>query len=637
MRYKTYIFDFDYTLADSSEGIVLCFRHILERHGHTGATDEEICRTIGMSLEESFTRLCGVTDPATLHTYHKEYEKEADSLMTIHTQLFDEVKEVLTALKAEGAQLAILSTKYRRRIEELVVQEFPKGFFDLIIGGEDVTQLKPSPEGLLTAMQRLGADPKQTLYVGDSVVDAQTAQAAGVDFAAVLHGVTPREMLEAYPHVAVHVDLRGLLPAPKSPRTPAPQKRISLFQIAALLFLGYMAWDELFVDDGYDFFLFTILFLVYFSRVAIKRRILPLSWQERIQQRLQPVRRRWRLLRVRIVRGKPLNPRSEESHRCLCCDELYTGNFCPRCGQSSHTTRYKFSNALRNIAGGFFNIDSGFGHTLVDLLYRPGHLIREFIGGRRAPHFRPFQMLFILAALYIMSVQLVDPDALQKGTKTSGKSKAESALVLERLEQELDPQENPVEHAIAKQALELVRKDSIHHLKSEVKEDNEEVPALANLRQATRNFREYIRQYPFLDHVFRLMESWMHGNKAFLILITLPLFAIGTRLAFRHRQYRPHYNLTEQLFVQAFIACQMLLISIVLVFLHGSASVDDIYELSIFGTFVVYWIDYIQLYRLPWRRALQRTITMFLYCGLIVLLIAIVCVALLSCFALLMG
>ena len=40
MRYKTYIFDFDYTLADSSEGIILCFRHILERHGHTGATDE---------------------------------------------------------------------------------------------------------------------------------------------------------------------------------------------------------------------------------------------------------------------------------------------------------------------------------------------------------------------------------------------------------------------------------------------------------------------------------------------------------------------------------------------------------------------------------------------------------------------
>ena len=45
-RYTTYLFDFDYTLADSSKGIVLCFRHVLNLHGYTGITDEEIKRTI---------------------------------------------------------------------------------------------------------------------------------------------------------------------------------------------------------------------------------------------------------------------------------------------------------------------------------------------------------------------------------------------------------------------------------------------------------------------------------------------------------------------------------------------------------------------------------------------------------------
>lgn len=48
--YKVYLFDFDYTLADSSRGIVMCFRNVLERHQHTGITDDEIKRTIGKTL-----------------------------------------------------------------------------------------------------------------------------------------------------------------------------------------------------------------------------------------------------------------------------------------------------------------------------------------------------------------------------------------------------------------------------------------------------------------------------------------------------------------------------------------------------------------------------------------------------------
>mgnify|MGYP005906903037 CR=1 FL=1 len=42
MEYKTYLFDFDYTLADSSRGIVICFRNVLTRHGHTDITDESV-------------------------------------------------------------------------------------------------------------------------------------------------------------------------------------------------------------------------------------------------------------------------------------------------------------------------------------------------------------------------------------------------------------------------------------------------------------------------------------------------------------------------------------------------------------------------------------------------------------------
>ena len=99
MSYTTYLFDFDYTLADSSRGIVTCFRNVLNQHGYTDVTDEDIKRTIGKTLEESFSILTGVTDEDQLAGFKSEYRKEADTHMTINTVLFLETKSVLLALK----------------------------------------------------------------------------------------------------------------------------------------------------------------------------------------------------------------------------------------------------------------------------------------------------------------------------------------------------------------------------------------------------------------------------------------------------------------------------------------------------------------------------------------------------------
>lgn len=208
--YKAYLFDFDYTLADSSKGIVICFREVLERHGYHEVTDEAIRRTIGKTLEESFSLLTDVKDPEVLSAWRKEYVKAADRHMTVNTRLFPETLAVLCALRASGAKVGIISTKYRYRILELLGQYEPESLLDLVVGGEDVTEPKPSPQGVLLALERLGARADEVLYLGDSTVDAETAQAAGVDFAGVLHGVTTRAELAAYPHVAILADLTPL-------------------------------------------------------------------------------------------------------------------------------------------------------------------------------------------------------------------------------------------------------------------------------------------------------------------------------------------------------------------------------------------------------------------------------------------
>ena len=124
---------------------------------------------------------------------------------------FSETEEVLRALKANGAHIGIISTKYRYRIMELMGKIFPEGFIDIIVGGEDVKEAKPSPEGLLQAAFRLNCPKEQILYLGDSTVDAETAQNAGVDFAGILHGMTTHEELAAYPHTAIFPDLLPLI------------------------------------------------------------------------------------------------------------------------------------------------------------------------------------------------------------------------------------------------------------------------------------------------------------------------------------------------------------------------------------------------------------------------------------------
>lgn len=208
--YNVYLFDFDYTLADSSRGIVMCYRNVLERHHHTGITDETIKRTIGKTLQESFSIMTGITDADTLEMYRKEYVKEADTHMTANTFLFPETIEVLTRLKTNGAKIGIISTKYRYRIMELLGKKLPENFLDIIVGGEDVQHPKPAPEGVLFAIGHLGCRKEDVLYVGDSTVDAETAQAAQVDFAGVLHGATTYDELAAYPHVAIMKTLAEL-------------------------------------------------------------------------------------------------------------------------------------------------------------------------------------------------------------------------------------------------------------------------------------------------------------------------------------------------------------------------------------------------------------------------------------------
>ena len=653
MNYTTYLFDFDYTLADSSRGIVTCFHNVLTRHGYTEVTDDDIKRTIGKTLEDSFSILTGVTDAGQLAGFKAEYRKEADTHMTVNTVLFLETKSVLTALKDSGARIGIISTKYRFRIKELLNQHFPEDFMDIIVGGEDVKAAKPSPEGLLLAIKRLHVSKAETLYIGDSTVDAETAQAAGVDFAGVTHGVTTAKELEKYPHRKIMNTLEELLavqeehpsifkienpirPENAHATSPRKQKRISVWQILLLVTLFWLAIEELDMTDDSNFF--PVVFIRTLWGILQKRRILPNKARTFIDSWWHPCAVRLRAFHIKLIQGRKTPPAGNETCTCLNCGTTYTGNYCNRCGQSRNTPRYRLSNALKNIAGGFFNIDNGFRRTLLELLYRPGYMIRDFIGGKRVEYFRPFQTLFILAALYIMAVQLVDPEALskkEKTEKTEQTDKEEIIAAKEKLTKKMEKTYSKEE----KRALAITIK-SLEKSLNKLEEKNDSTSATQVSEQNSDDgdlidefvndtsevgdrLEKVLQNSPFLMKVWNLMKSWGHGNKAFRIIATLPLFALATQLAFRRRKYKLNYNTTEHVFIQAYIACQILLLSIIVLPFNGYAKVDDLYELPLWLIFVLFCWDYKQLYRCTWWRSFWRTILMLTYS--LVLLVIFAC------------
>lgn len=214
MRYKGMIFDFDYTLGDSTDGIVESANYALEQMGYQRAGREQIRRTIGLHLEETYRVLVESQGKDAKTEEEAEFRRlfveKADQVMTASTSLYDGVLDLMRDWKGQGIKLGIVTTKYHYRIEEILQKYQAEGLFDVVIGGEDVARPKPDPEGLLRALKMWELPKEELLYVGDSLVDAKTAHAAEVDFAGVTTGTTPAEALAEYASVGVFASLRGL-------------------------------------------------------------------------------------------------------------------------------------------------------------------------------------------------------------------------------------------------------------------------------------------------------------------------------------------------------------------------------------------------------------------------------------------
>lgn len=193
------LFDFDLTLADSRRGVADCVEYGLRRMGIPCPDQAAISKTIGLSLARTFESLTGIADADRAEEFSTLFVERANEVMASLTTVYASVPPAIEKLRAEGIKTAIVSTKFRYRIEAILARDGLSSLFDLIVGGEDVDRHKPHPDGLLRALSALGLAPGDVVYVGDHPVDAQAAQHAGIRFYAVPTGASASDEFTGYP------------------------------------------------------------------------------------------------------------------------------------------------------------------------------------------------------------------------------------------------------------------------------------------------------------------------------------------------------------------------------------------------------------------------------------------------------
>ncbi|MEI2399625.1 pyrophosphatase PpaX [Paenibacillus phytohabitans] len=201
------LFDLDGTIVNTNELIISSFMHALKENNLPALTREEIIPHMGNTLQQQMSAFSGLQDTSVLELSYRSYNyAHHDELI----RSFPHVNETMEGLLSRGIKLGIVTTKIRpTTLKALEMFDLLK-YMETIVTVNDVSQAKPHPEPVLTAVSNLGVDPARTLMVGDSAVDIQSAKAAGVRVAAVAWSLKGEEMLRKYnPDYIIH-DMKDL-------------------------------------------------------------------------------------------------------------------------------------------------------------------------------------------------------------------------------------------------------------------------------------------------------------------------------------------------------------------------------------------------------------------------------------------
>jgi phosphoglycolate phosphatase len=214
---KLFIFDLDGTLLDTVADLGNSCNHVFTEAGFPTHPIDAYYKFVGNGIAKLIERALPAEE-ATAENIEKllpPFRAYYNLHMADDTKPYRGVCELLAELQQKGVAIAVASNKYQAATENLVKKYFPEINFVAVFGQRDNVPVKPDPAIVRDIQQAAGIeDTAEIIYIGDSLVDLNTARNSNVEFAAVTWGFCPRESLaENNPaHIADTIEeLRAVL------------------------------------------------------------------------------------------------------------------------------------------------------------------------------------------------------------------------------------------------------------------------------------------------------------------------------------------------------------------------------------------------------------------------------------------
>lgn len=198
---KLAIFDLDGTLLNTIKDLGDAVNYALDRNGfHTHSVasypyfvGNGVRRLIERSLPEDARK-----SSTTVNTMLKDFKQFYNEHNTDRTEPYDGIPELLQQLQDNGVQLAVASNKYQQATLKIINTFFPNIDWVAIVGQQEDIPIKPDPSIIFMILAQAHISKQDTIYIGDSGIDMETARRACIDSVGVTWGFRPVKELKEY-------------------------------------------------------------------------------------------------------------------------------------------------------------------------------------------------------------------------------------------------------------------------------------------------------------------------------------------------------------------------------------------------------------------------------------------------------
>ncbi len=389
------------------------------------------------------------------------------------------------------------------------------------------------------------------------------------------------------------------------------------------------------------------------------------------------IRKYTRWVHIKQIKGLSHKPKHNVNEFvCQNCGETYSGNFCPTCGQTHKVKRFDLANITKELIANAINFEHGLVRSFLELFWRPGYMMRDYLEGHRVDYNKPFKAIFVLATIYLVAARLLDPSSFvkQEEVKLEAIPAITQKLSADSANTDIVPQLFEI-NKLAREALGIRREqdmtrtlemaDSVMRMQrasrfiskedsilvmrqimsAMLKEDSVKLSEALmenakdidgfwgwGARLAARNAEvvekfedKYYHEGTILYAMVDMVKDFFQMNKAVTIILLIPILVYCARKSFRTTRVGMRTNLAEYIMLFTFIGSQLLWIQ--LIALLCTLTPDFSHSFDTGAGFMFLTWDLKQFFNLSWGNVFKRII---LYMGGYALLVAILLVPIMT-------